>query len=223
MKKPKVEVNKRRIGIGGSGQAISEAVVALIVIVALLVGGTHLLLDIGKLMYLKLKLCSASDAAARYCADQTFWLGARRPSPWFSNDAIEKKTKETIDVVLSKQGIDTAKLSYEFSRSSKTCAVKLTLENIPFILGSASLSEISSAPYPNDSPIGVLGHGATNLGVGQGSYLPTYGAGANTEGPQSFPGARFPYWGAGFRDGTLVGAFQNSTGGGPFRQYQSEF
>ncbi|MBY0358752.1 MAG: hypothetical protein K2W82_12180 [Candidatus Obscuribacterales bacterium] len=218
-----------------SGQGLIEGTVSLAMITAMVVAGTLLIIGTGLAVYYKSKIAYAAGVGAKYGAQGKRWLGAVRPG--YTNDRLTADVTNAVNAALIGLGMPAA-------RQGRITATETTINNVSGLQVSVqedgleiisggllppviSLTETAFYAYDNDKPLGVLGltigasgpvAGAPN-GLGQGLYIPVYGAGSYTGGQNlsSYPSGQFPYWAAGIiRDynGTIVSQMAN--GGNPY-------
>lgn len=217
------------------GAGLVESAVALILMTTITVLGVAFLADIGALVNYKIKLNAIADAAARYAADETNWMGTQRPQQYFSPKQVQTLTNNVVAELLKDEGMDfskTVNAPVSSDASGQVCVVTLTVDKLPlpFPIGllprTISDVEVAAVPYPNDTPIGVLTlnwkpyYSSTVSGI----IIPAYGMYSGPKPPgyaymtnqfagtppksgthNPYPGGKFPYW--------LTGVYYNSPTG----------
>jgi hypothetical protein len=202
------------------GQGIVETAAALIVIIMVFVGGVAMIADFGTYVCYKIRVSAIADAAAQYAADQTYWLGSRRPLAYFSDPQIQTLTDKVVTDLLTNEGLLDAPVNAPITSDTANgvCSVTVTAANLPMPIPlgifpqSVSIVETAAAPYPNERPIAVLNANFTNGSVNSGIILPTYGMFAGTQPGYTditaafagtppttgthnpYPGSKFPFW-----------------------------
>lgn len=226
---------KNSIRRNKNGQAIIEGTVALVLITAAVVAGTLLIIGSGLAVYYKAKISYAAGVGAKHGAQGKRWLGATRPN--YSNSKLNTEVTNAVNACLMGMGLPAAKAGHITATETtinniQGLQVTVQEDGLGIISGgllpsTISLSETAFYAYDNDRPLGVLGLtlGATGAvpgypnGIGQGLYIPVYGAGSYTGGQNmsGYPSGSFPYWAAGIireYNGTIVSQMAN--GGNPY-------
>jgi hypothetical protein len=202
------------------GQGIILGVLVVMLLGAIICGGCVLLASIGTAMYYQQRFNHVAHAAARYAVNCNYWLGAQRPNVNIAN--TNTSTIAVATAMLGKMGVPAGQATVNVDQTnSDGCNVTIVIDGLQIIQGivsgTISVTAQGSEPWLAQAPIGLDAVGFAQ--TPEGYFLPSYGAGAHTPGPQGPPHGfnRVPYWENGGFNGLtppIAGPFQNTVLGG---------
>lgn len=190
-----------------------------------IVGSLLILSNLAVMLMYKQKIAYIAESGAKYVTRTTEWLGARKPG--YNDERINQEVKETVNSMLEQMGLPAASdVQIENTTVGSTRMVKVTLKIIglkllkggqfPQVFATEETGIARSEAPP--AVVGITFDGSSKGGI----FLPAYGAGNHTPGPQTYPSTpmHIAYYGGNIAKGSLSGPYSGVMGNkGPYTPF----